>query len=82
MMAAVKDAQLLHANMMQYLLGMEKNRICVVNGEISRAFSPSGQVVGRIEDISTCEELINRIIPEEDATFINITKQKPSSQNL
>lgn len=76
MMAAVKGARLLHANLMQYLVGMEINRISIVTGDISRGFSPSGQVVGRIKDIPSCRELIDRIMAEADATLRNIPKSK------
>jgi len=79
MMAAVKGARLLHANLMQYLVGMEKNRICIVTGDISRGFSPSGQVVGRIKDIPTCQELINRIMAEADAARDILLSDRSSS---
>ena len=69
MMAAVKGARMLHANLPQYLIGMEKNRLCIVTGDIRKGFSPASQAVGRIKDIPTCAELIRRITAEAETAL-------------
>lgn len=75
MMAAVRGAKLLHASLPQYLIGMEKNRITIVTGDIRKGFSPSGQVVGRIKDIPTCAELMERVVNEADAILRKISTE-------
>jgi len=83
MMAAVKGAKLLHASLPQYLIGMEKNRITIVTGDIRKGFSPSGQVVGRIKDIPTCAELMERVVNEADAILRKIsTDSRVTSQQV
>lgn len=66
MITAAKGARLVHASLFQYLIGMETNRKSIVTGDIRRGFAPAGQVVGRIEDIPSCKELIERIIAEAE----------------
>ncbi|MFH1087243.1 MAG: nitronate monooxygenase [Chloroflexota bacterium] len=50
----------------QFLLGMEKTRNTMESGDITRGYSPAGQVVGRIDDIPTCQELVERTVKEAE----------------
>ena len=81
MMAAVKGARLVHASLPQYLIGMEKNRLTIVTGDIRKGFSPSGQVVGRIIDIPTCAELMDRIVTEADAVLRKLSTEGPGPRH-
>ena len=56
----------MHASLPQYLLGMDLYRRSFNLGDIDRSYSPSGQVVGRIKDIPTCEEVIQRTVSEAE----------------
>jgi len=44
--------------------GSERMRAAFLEGDIEKGFIPCGQVIGRIEDIPTCRELIERIVEE------------------
>lgn len=55
-----------HASPFQFLIGMEKSRRTMKSGDIKKGYSPSGQVVGRISDIPTCRELIERTAIEAE----------------
>ena len=50
----------------QFATGMALFRRTLATGDIKKAFSPSGQVVGLINDIPTCRELIERTIAEAE----------------
>jgi len=50
----------------QYLAGMEMFRRATKLGKLERAYLPAGQVVGLIEDIPTCRELIERTVAEAE----------------
>ena len=41
-------------------------------GDIKKAFSPAGQVVGLIEDIPTSRELIERTVAEAEQVIKNL----------
>lgn len=41
----------------------------LVDGDVEMGTIPMGQVVGRLEDIPTCEELIQQIVREAEATL-------------
>ncbi len=53
----------------QLLAGYPMGKRCVVQGAEEKAILPTGQVVGRISDIPTCEEVIDRIIAEARETL-------------
>lgn len=50
----------------QYLAGMEKARKTMTTGAFKNGFSPAGQVTGRIKDIATCKEIIERTVIEAE----------------
>ena len=81
-MAAARGAKLVHASLPQYLIGMEKNRLTIVTGDIRKGFSPSGQVVGRIKDIPTCGELMERVVTEADAILRKISADYQMTNRL
>lgn len=56
----------IHASAPQFLIGIEKFATAVKTGDMSRGYAPSGQIVGRINDIPTCRELIERIAAEAE----------------
>jgi len=48
--------------------GIEMLRETALTGNIERAYFPAGQVVGRIEDLSTCREVIVGTVTEAEQT--------------
>lgn len=62
----------------QYLAGMEKARRTMETGDIVNGYTPSGQVVGRIKDIATCKEIIERTVREAE----QIIKSLPGKLSL
>jgi NAD(P)H-dependent flavin oxidoreductase YrpB (nitropropane dioxygenase family) len=56
----------------QFLIGMEMYQRVVRTGNMERAYSPAGQVVGRIEDLPTCHELLERIVTEAEKASENM----------
>jgi NAD(P)H-dependent flavin oxidoreductase YrpB (nitropropane dioxygenase family) len=50
----------------QFAIGMSMFRQTLATGDIKRTFSPAGQVVGLIEDIPTCRELLERTVAEAE----------------
>lgn len=56
----------LGGSMFQYLAGMEIARRTFKTGDIRRGWTPAGQVTGRIKDIPTCQELIERTVKEAE----------------
>jgi NAD(P)H-dependent flavin oxidoreductase YrpB (nitropropane dioxygenase family) len=50
----------------QFATGMALFRRALDTGDIKKAFSPAGQVVGLIKDIPTCRELIERTSAEAE----------------
>jgi NAD(P)H-dependent flavin oxidoreductase YrpB (nitropropane dioxygenase family) len=54
----------MRAPLPQFLIGMEMYQRAVRTGNMERAYSPAGQIVGRIEDLPTCHELLERIVTE------------------
>lgn len=65
----------MHASLPQFLTGMEMYRRAFLTGDIKRAYSPAGQVVGRIEDIPTCREVIHRTAIEAEEIISNLHKK-------
>lgn len=49
--------------------GSERMKAVFINGDTEMGFIPCGQVVGLIDDIPTCQELIMRIMREADAVL-------------
>ena len=62
----------LHVSPIQYATGMEMFRKAFFTGDIKRAFIPAGQVVGIIEDIPTCRELMERTVTEAEQIIKNL----------
>jgi len=65
----------MHASLPQYLLGMDMYRRSFNLGDIDHSYSPSGQVVGRIKDIPTCEEVVQNTMKEAGEIIRNLQKK-------
>ncbi len=63
---AAKDLRRLGAPLMQVAVGCAMVRHTLSNGDMKRGVLPGGQVVGRLHDIPTCQELIERIVAEAE----------------
>lgn len=48
-------------------------KAALVDGDVSSGVMASGQVVGVIDDLPTCRELVDRIIAEAEATLARLT---------
>jgi NAD(P)H-dependent flavin oxidoreductase YrpB (nitropropane dioxygenase family) len=47
-------------------------RAALVDGKVESGVLPSGQVVGVIDDLPTCKELIDRIMAEAEKVLENL----------
>ena len=56
----------------QFAAGMALFRRTLASGDIKKSFSPAGQVVGLIEDIPTCLELIERTVARAEEVINNL----------
>jgi NAD(P)H-dependent flavin oxidoreductase YrpB (nitropropane dioxygenase family) len=56
----------IHCSPFQFMTGMAMFRRTIATGDIKKSFTPAGQVVGLIEDIPTCLELVTRTIAEAE----------------
>lgn len=52
--------------LIQFVCGCAKIRETLSNGKVEVGVTPSGQVAGRLHDIPTCQELIERIVTEAE----------------
>jgi nitronate monooxygenase len=52
--------------------GAERMRVAFHEGDLEMGFLPCGQVVGRIDDIPTCKELIERIMKEAEQVLAGL----------
>ena len=66
MLTTANIVRQIHASLPQFLAGMEMYRRAFLTGNIERAYSPAGQVVGRIEDLPTCHEVIQHTVIEAE----------------
>ncbi len=66
MMDTVKFLRSLHASLPQFMTGMEMYRRSTKLGDFKKAYFPAGQVVGQIDDIATCQEIIERTMAEAE----------------
>lgn len=57
---------------LQFLCGCARFRRTFAEGKVKDGFTVSGQVVGRIEDIPTCRELILRIVKEAEEIILDL----------
>ncbi len=60
----------------QFATGMALFRRALDTGDIKKAFSPAGQVVGLINDIPTCRELIERTSAEAEQVIKTLYTSK------
>jgi NAD(P)H-dependent flavin oxidoreductase YrpB (nitropropane dioxygenase family) len=44
----------------------------LVDGKVESGVLPSGQVVGVLDDLPSCKEIIDRIVTEADAVLDNL----------
>jgi NAD(P)H-dependent flavin oxidoreductase YrpB (nitropropane dioxygenase family) len=75
MMDTAKFLRTLDASLPQFLTGMEMYRRATKDGDFTKSYFPSGQVVGRLDDIPTCKELVERIVAEAEETIKNMQKK-------
>ncbi len=57
----------------QFATGMALFRKTLATGDIKKSFAPAGQVVGLIEDIPTCRELIERTVAEAEQVLKSLS---------
>ena len=50
----------------QFICGIAKIRYGLIDGDEKRGYMPCGQICGMINDIPTCQELIDRVIAEAE----------------
>ena len=62
----------MHASMPQFLMGMDMYRRSFNLGAIDKAYSPCGQVVGRVNEIPTCQEVVQNTINEAREIIRNL----------
>jgi NAD(P)H-dependent flavin oxidoreductase YrpB (nitropropane dioxygenase family) len=60
----------------QFATGMALFRRALATGDIKKAFSPAGQVVGLIDDIPTCRELIERTVAGAEQVIKDLNTKK------
>lgn len=68
-MENAKYIRQMRGSLPQFAIGQAMFRKAVATGDITKAFSPAGQVVGLIEDVPTCRELIERTVTEAEQTI-------------
>ncbi len=54
-------------------------KAALVDGHVDSGVMASGQAVGVIDDLPTCQELIERIIEEADAVLADLTAEPASA---
>ena len=52
-------------------------KAALVDGKVESGVMASGQVVGVIDDLPTCQELIDRIVAEADDVLQDLTQAEP-----
>jgi NAD(P)H-dependent flavin oxidoreductase YrpB (nitropropane dioxygenase family) len=67
-----KYVRQMRGSLPQFAIGQAMFRKAVDTGDITKAFSPAGQVVGLIEDIPTCRQLIERTVAEAEQTISSL----------
>jgi len=72
MMETADIVRQMRASRLQFMVGIEMLRRTAVTGNIERAYFPAGQVVGRIEDLPTCREVIERTVVEAEQVIRNL----------
>jgi len=66
LLKAARDLKRYDAPLFQVAVGIALVRNTLSGGKIKAGVLPSGQVVGRLNDIPTCQELIERIVSEAE----------------
>ncbi len=64
MMKVGRDMRKLGLPIFQMLAGYPMGRNTLIGGEEKRGLLPAGQVTGRITDIPTCQEIVERVVIE------------------
>jgi enoyl-[acyl-carrier protein] reductase II len=67
LLKAARDLKRYDAPLFQVAVGIARVRNTLSGGKIKEGVLPGGQVVGRLNDIPTCQELIERIVSEAEA---------------
>ena len=60
------------------LAGRQRIRRALVDGDSDLGFMPCGQVCDRIEDIPSCQELMQRIVREADGIISGLAASSPA----
>lgn len=60
---------IIKTSILQFVVGAEMSRRASWEGDVQRGNFVSGQVVGRIIDLPTCQDLVDRIITEAEQTI-------------
>jgi NAD(P)H-dependent flavin oxidoreductase YrpB (nitropropane dioxygenase family) len=55
-------------------------RAAMVDGRIDLGVMASGQVVGMIDDLPSCADLVNRVIAEANDTLRRLNPSPPTSK--
>ncbi len=66
----------MHCSPAQFATGMMLFRKALATGDIKKAFSPAGQVVGLLKDIPTCRDLIERTVAEAEQVIKDLYTEK------
>jgi NAD(P)H-dependent flavin oxidoreductase YrpB (nitropropane dioxygenase family) len=66
LLKAARDLRRYKAPVMQVVVGSAMVRDTLSDGKMKGGVLPVGQVVGRLHDIPTCQELLNRIVSEAE----------------
>jgi NAD(P)H-dependent flavin oxidoreductase YrpB (nitropropane dioxygenase family) len=69
MVTQARDLIKMGVNPIQHLVGMRKFQKGLVEGDLEKGLFWVGQVIGRINDIPTCRELIERTVLEAEETI-------------
>lgn len=67
-----RDLQKMGVSPVQFLVGMSKFEKGLAKADMGRGLFWCGQVVGRIHDIPTCQELVERTVREAEETIKNL----------
>ncbi len=68
MIAMARFTRSMRVSLFQNLAGAAKQERGIIRCDFKRGLFPAGQVVGRINDIPTCSELIERMMQEAEET--------------
>lgn len=80
MLQNIKYLRQMHASAPQFAVGMAMFRQTLATRDIKRTYAPAGQVIGLIEDIPTCQELLDRTVDGAEKIILNMYAWKMETQ--